>query len=40
MAAMGKLSVEDIGVGADFKLPVKPLVINIDALAQMGNSIK
>jgi outer membrane protein TolC len=40
MAAMGKLSVEDIGVGADFKLPVKPLVINIDALAKMGNSIK
>jgi hypothetical protein len=27
-------------VGADFKLPVKPLVINVDALAQVGNNIK
>lgn len=40
MAAMGKLSAEDIGIGADFKLPVKPLVINIDALAKVGNNIK
>lgn len=40
MAAMGKLSVEDIGLGASFKLPVKPLVVNIDTLAQVGNSLK
>jgi hypothetical protein len=40
LAAMGKLSPEDIGMGADFKLPTKPLVINIDSLAQLGNSIK
>ena len=40
LAAMGKLSPEDIGMGADFKLPTQPLVINIDSLAQLGNSIK
>ncbi len=40
LAAMGKLSPEDIGMGADFKLPVKPLVINIESLAQLGNSIQ
>ena len=38
MAAMGKLSPNDIGTGADFKLPVKPLLINIESLAQLGNS--
>jgi outer membrane protein TolC len=40
MAAMGKLSVQDIGLGADFKLPVKPLIINVDTLAQVGHSVK
>lgn len=40
MAAMGKLSVQDIGLGADFKLPVKPLIINVETLAQVGNSVK
>ena len=40
MAAMGKLAVDDIGIGSDFKLPVKPLVINIDALAKVGNNLK
>lgn len=40
MAAMGKLSVQDIGLGADFKLPVKPLIINVETLALVGNSVK
>ena len=33
-------AVQDIGLGADFKLPVKPLIINVDSLAQVGNKIK
>lgn len=40
MAAMGKLSAQDVGIGADFKLPVKPLRIDIDALAKVGTDIK
>jgi outer membrane protein TolC len=40
MAAMGKLSAQDVGIGGDFKLPVKPLRIDIDALAKVGTDIK
>ena len=38
MAAMGKLSADDIGIGANFKLPVKPLSVNIETLAKAGYS--
>jgi outer membrane protein TolC len=37
LAAMGKLSSADIGVEGDFKLSVKPLRLDLDALAKVGN---
>lgn len=40
MASMGRLSAETIGMDAEFKLPVKPLSVDIEALAKAGNSIK
>ena len=37
LAAMGKLAPSDIGVDGGFKLPVKPLLVDIEALAKVGN---
>jgi len=37
LAAMGKLAPSDIGVDGAFKLPVKPLLVDIEALAKVGN---
>lgn len=36
LAAIGKLTPEDVGVEGGFKLPVKPLLVDIDALAKVG----
>jgi adhesin transport system outer membrane protein len=38
MAAMGKLSADDIGIGGNFKLPVKPLIVDIETLANAGGA--
>lgn len=37
LAAMGKLAPADVGVDGGFKLPVKPLRVDIEALAKVGN---
>lgn len=37
LAAMGKLSPEDIGLESGFKLPVNPLRVDIDALGKAGS---